>query len=154
LAAALLALVFTVPASASPIGLVTEWNNFLAGGESEWSTTPPPPITLTIKIEMVQALESSDPLGTPMVQYLEWRRNLDPARFDHWHPEMGPVLGSLQPPTTTTTTPTVNPQPQTLPPPLHQEVPEPGTMAIGVGLVAGSLIWRRARWVAPLKRDA
>src|SRR5258708_38258805 len=110
LAAGLLGLCLTFPIAASPITIQNEWTSFLEGGKAEWTTTSPPPITLRIKEEMVEALASASPTSTLFVQYLEWRRDLDPARFDHWHPEMGPVLQTLA--TTPATTPNVNPEAQ------------------------------------------
>jgi hypothetical protein len=33
---------------------------------------------------------------SPFLSYLEWRRGLDPPRFDHWHPIVGPALADAR----------------------------------------------------------
>ena len=93
-----------------------------------------PPITLQIKEEIAQALTSSDPATNVFVQYLEWRRDLDPARFDRWHPIEGPILARVTP-STATPDPVINPQPQTIPP----AVPEPGSLTLSLALVGAGL---------------
>jgi hypothetical protein len=92
------------------------WVNFLDAGVTHWASVHAPPITANVRRFMAQELNSPDPTSTPMVTYLEWRRNLDPTRFDHYHPNMGPELQSLLP-TTATSTPPLNPSPQTVGPP-------------------------------------
>ncbi len=144
MAAGLIGLCLSHPVAASPIRhqsqaqkIQTEWNNFLAGGPTLWGTRHAPPITALIKRESHADLATADPLSLPMVQYLEWRRDLNPARFDHFHPFVGPILQSLLPPPTT-----VNPQPQELPP-QFASVPEPGTISIALGLLAAGAFGRR-----------
>jgi len=85
-----------------------------------------------------------------------WRRSLNPARFDRWHPIEGPIIGginpqpqTLPPPTNPPpTNPPVNPptNPPTNPPdnpPLPPGVPEPGSMAVALGLIGAGWLWRR-----------
>jgi hypothetical protein len=133
LIAGILALGMSAPASASSIQ--TRWENFLAGGTTEWASTPPPPITPLIKREIAASLMSSDPASSLFVQYLAWRRNLNPVRFDRWHPIEGPAVGRIVFPGTSTPDPVVNPQPQT--------IPEPGTMTLALGMAGAGLWWRR-----------
>jgi hypothetical protein len=141
---------------------VSRWLNFLAGGEPLWSEVHAPPIDATIRHFMAQELKSPDPTSTPMVMYLEWRRNLDPTRFDHYHPQMGPELQTLLPPTTptatATTTPPTAPSPQVVGPvpdpapspsadsggtPAPPAIPEPSTLTLGLALLGAGLWWRR-----------
>jgi hypothetical protein len=83
---------------------------------------------------------------TAFVSYLRWRRSLNTARFDRFHPHVAAMLNLdqqvrqalLQPPPTIPTTPTVppyvpNPSPENpIPPP----VPEPSTALIGAVILA------------------
>jgi hypothetical protein len=104
---AVLLLIFsTLPAQASPIrqhqqhassiprGLQS-WVNFLSGGPGVWSRVHAPLVTSHVRHLIAQEMLSPDPTSNPMVNYLEWRRNLKPARFDHWHPHLGPALQNL-----------------------------------------------------------
>ena len=127
--------------AASPVrasALQTEWNRFLAGGETVWASRHAPPITLQIKREIAvalrSALTSSNPLSIPFVPYLEWRRDLNPTRFDRWHPIEGPIIAKLP------TSPSINPAPQ-----LINNTPEPGTLTLAAALVGAGLWWRRRR---------
>ena len=73
---------------------------------------------------------------TPFVDYLEWRRSLDPSRFDLNHPNIATELGQFVPPAVSVpsgdttgggTTHPFNPTPQNL--------PEPGTFWIALTLI-------------------
>jgi hypothetical protein len=93
----------------------TGWQKFLDGGAAHWQKADPPKIDLHIRELMDKALHGPHAASTRNVQYLEWRRALNPARFDHWHPKMGPMLQKLIPPPSTShpSTGTVT-QPQTI----------------------------------------
>src|SRR4051794_17608907 len=95
----------------------TGWQKFLDGGAAHWTKADPPNIDLHIRVLMDKALKSPHAASNRNVQYLEWRRSLNPARFDHWHPKMGPMLQALIPPASSShpSTGTVS-QPQTLSP--------------------------------------
>lgn len=120
-------------------GLGPAWARFLAGGAALWAESKPPriPAHLHLLSQNGQLVES------PFVDYLFWRRSLNPIRFDHYHPSLGPALGNLIPPTTPipiptpipTPTPTPNPQPQ---------VPEPASVMIAL-ILAGAALWQRRR---------
>ncbi len=140
---ALLALSLPPAVTASPIRSRTQisaqavrdlrsWVAFLNGGQQLWSHVKNPPVTLAVRRLMAQALSSSNPTSSPWVQYLTWRRDLNPVRFDHWHPFLGPELQNLTPPT----------QPQILTPP-SPSVPEPGTLVMSLALVGTGVWWRR-----------
>lgn len=87
-----------------------------------------------------------------LVEYLQWRHGLDPIRFDHYHPFLGPMLEhdqlirSLIPPPTLALVPPTRPTeidslvippptvgPEFLVPP--PQVPEPSMLWIGLALV-------------------
>ncbi len=144
------------PACASPIRIraseariENEWASFLAGGSRLWASVHAPPITLGIRLAMFQSLSGSSSQANPFVQYLVWRHNLDPARFNFWHPRMGPIIERLPAPTVApqtltnpgSTTPPVlpPPQPTIIPPP----VPEPGSLAIAAVLIGAGVCWKR-----------
>jgi hypothetical protein len=158
-----------IHASAVPRDLQA-WLNFLAEGETHWASVHAPPITANVRKFMAQELNSADSTSTPMVTYLEWRRNLDPTRFDHYHPTMGPELQTLLPTTTSTSTPptpTPNPSPQTVGPPpdpapspssssdpgsggtpAPPAIPEPSTLMLSLGMIAAGFWWRRRSGLA------
>lgn len=135
LVAGVLALSTSSPAWASPIQ--TRWDNFLAGGTSEWASISPPPITARIKRDIAQAVASPDPTSNVWVQYLHWRRDLNPARFDRWHPSLGPFIAHLAFPSTPSVGPVIHPQPQT--------IPEPATITLALGLIGVGAWCRRPR---------
>lgn len=78
------------------------------------------------------------------VSYLRWRRGLNPARFDRYHPYVAQAFltdkqvrtSILTPPKVvypTSDTPKVTPIPQSTEPP---KVPEPATWLMALGLLA------------------
>ncbi len=148
--AILLALSTAATSQASPIRAesvssdLRAWEKFIAGGETLWESGHAPPINLQVREAMDAALKTADPAADPWVQYLAWRRDLDPTRFDHYHPLIGPIVGSLLPPTTTTSTTTPPPSGQQVTPP-PVPAPEPGTFAIALGLCGAGLWWRAIR---------
>ncbi|WP_074314829.1 PEP-CTERM sorting domain-containing protein [Singulisphaera sp. GP187] len=92
---------------------------------------------------MVVALQSADPRSTPWVQYLLWRQGLNIARFNHYHPVLGPVLEQLPPPVAPPTNPPASGE--IIPPiEVHPNGPEPSSIIVALGL-AGAGIWWRSR---------
>jgi hypothetical protein len=92
-------------------------------------------------------MADSSLMETPFVRYLLWRRGLDPARFDHYHPRIGPILASLSPPPPSppTSVPTTHPTPPpSIPQPQGLNVPEPPTTLLALALIGAALWWRRA----------
>jgi hypothetical protein len=107
----------------------------------------------SLRVTVPQALRNlrADSNGllpqTAFVRYLQWRRSLNPRRFDLYHPRMGPLIGRDQIIRNTITPqvitpPKTNPQPQPLEPP---KVPEPSSLAIAGCLVAAAWAGRRRR---------
>ncbi|MHC5539356.1 hypothetical protein ACYOEI_14150 [Singulisphaera rosea] len=145
LAAGLLGIVAPVEASPirhrQPISSETardyrSWVTYLSAGPTVWAHLHDPPINQGIRAMMIQALRQSDPLTNPFTQFLLWRRNLNPIRFDRWHPVLGPLLQNLPPPQTSTSTP---PPPNLAP----QTIPEPRTWLMSVMLIGTGVWWRR-----------
>jgi hypothetical protein len=116
---------------------LSSWANYVLAGPSVWSTVHAPPVTLSVRETMAQALESPDPTSNPYVDYLIWRRSLDPSRFDDWHPVIGPMLQQLITSTPSSSlalsTPQAGQSVRTQPQPL----PSSGTVP-GSSLVPGS----------------
>ena len=161
LAVASLGLLLMTPAQASAIhsnahwklrtetSLGPQWQRFLAGGPSLWATTRAP----AFPSGLVLATSNGLPVETPFVDYLLWRRALDPTRFDHYHPNVGPELAQLTSSTAATSSnlsaesltapPTTNPQPQTV-------VPEPDAILVGLLLATAGLGWH---WRGRLNRE-
>jgi hypothetical protein len=78
---------------------------------------------------------------TPLVEYLTWRRSLDPTRFDHWHPNVGPLiaesaLNQQDPDQGQTVTPPPNN-------PGGNQVSEPSAALVGIALGAAAGWLRR-----------
>ncbi|MGB0068273.1 MAG: hypothetical protein WBQ11_09515, partial [Isosphaeraceae bacterium] len=74
------------------------WTNFLAGGTQTWSTTHAPAFTPAIKSTIWRVLKTdteAQSIANPMIDYLEWRRSLDPTRFTDNHPNLSPALAQL-----------------------------------------------------------
>jgi hypothetical protein len=150
------------------------WTNYLSAGPQLWSTKHAPSFTPAIKSTIWQVLKTDtqdQSLSNPMIDYLLWRRSLNPQRFTANHARLSPALAQLlsapstppgvPPPTytpvpqTTTPTPTPTPTataPQTvsgppLIPPSQQvapvAVPEPGSYIVAAVMIGWGLWWRR-----------
>jgi hypothetical protein len=155
----------SVSAQASPIRassrVVTDidslgpvWAQFLSFGPTFWAHHHAPPIPSGLILPTQNGLL----VETPFVEYLSWRRSLAPARFDYYHPIIGPELGLLKPPTpTSTSTSTSTPTPsgttrggggKPVNPVLQSTVPEPGSILIAVVMVGSAFGWGlRKRWL-------
>jgi len=131
----------------------SSWSEYLLGGPSVWDTVPHPPVTEAVRQGIWKALKT-DPGGTaPIVQFLLNKQSLDPARFDHYHPNLvGPLARFTTPTTTTTTTgaQVLTPSSTTLPTeaqttggPSPQTVPEPEALLLAIGMAGWAVWWRR-----------
>ena len=152
------------------------WTNYLSAGPRLWSKKHAPSFTPAITSTIWQILKTDtqgQSLANPMIDYLLWRRGLNPKRFTANHTRLSPALAQLlsapstpagvPPPTYTpvpqaTTTPTATPTPiatapQTvsdppLIPPSPQvapvAVPEPGSYIVAA-LMIGCGLWCRRR---------
>ena len=134
------------------------WTNFLAGGPQTWATTPAPAFTPAIESRIWQVLNTdtaAQALSNPMIEYLEWRRNLDPTRFTSYHPNLSPALAQLlsspslpsssaslpsnPPPPTSTPIPATPTAAQTVSPPT---VPEPSSLLLTAAMTGWGIWWR------------
>lgn len=139
------------------------WTHFLADGETTWSHKAAPVFTPAIRSTIWQVLKTdsqAQSLNNPMIDYLLWRRSLDPQRFLAYHPSLSPALAQLlntpslpvTPPTPTVpavTPTTVAPQTVSGPPApsasssaLPPAVPEPSSLLLAVTMTAVGLFFR------------
>ena len=172
-----LGLLTTVDAQAAPIRarialrasalaeptLPPAWNRFLSAPDA-WPMSRTPPFSPSVRGVIWQVLNGDPSLASvnPMIDYLVWRRDLNPFRFDRYHPYLGPRLGQLLTPSVTPpvlapltgvpVAPVVEPPitplaPLTIPP---QTVPEPNSIVM-ITLVSALGLWRRSRTAARSK---
>ncbi len=134
------------------------WTNFLAEGTQTWSTTHAPAFTPAIESTIWQVLNTdtqAQAIANPMIDYLEWRRSLDPTRFTSYHPNLSPALAQLL---SSPSLPTVPPLPETstapqvLSPPATPSgapvvappaVPEPSSLLLAAAMTGWGIWWRR-----------
>jgi hypothetical protein len=98
---------------------IVAWNTFLHGGPTHWARVEPPTIGAEIHRLMNHGLKSANPTSDLNVEYLMWRRSLDPPRFDSFHPRVGRALQSMLTPTSVipSTNPGGTPQAEQIGPP-------------------------------------
>ncbi len=139
------------------------WTNFLADGTETWSTTHAPPFTPAIRATIWQVLKTdtaAQSIANPMIDYLEWRRSLDPTRFTANHPNLSPALEQLLsspslpsgvPPPTYTPVPETSTAPQVISNPATTSggqtvdppaVPEPGSLLLAAAMTGWGIWWR------------
>ena len=118
------------------------WASFLSFGPTFWAEHNSPPIPSGLILPKVNGLL----VETPFVEYLDWRRNLDPSRFDYYHPIVGPELSQLPgaqnitpPPSGGTPGSSTGGGGSPTPPSTH--IPEPGTLLIALSLVGAASFW-------------
>ena len=140
------------------------WTKFLAAGTPTWSTTQAPAFTPAIRSAIWQVLKTdteAQAIANPMIEYLEWRRSLDPTRFTSFHPNLSPALAQLlsspslptnpplptdTPVTETTTAPQVLSSPATLsaaPQGFPPSIPEPSSLLLAAAMTGWGIWWLR-----------
>jgi hypothetical protein len=159
-----------VPVGAAPIrknheldlndqGVPKGWSHFLLAGPTFWETHVHPPYDFQVRMTIWNIIKT-DPGGeNPMIAFLLWKQSLDPARFDHFHPNIGPAIDKLvalkvsqtSTPTSTPSSPNPStPGTTTTPPSEGQQLtpptatPEPSTWIMAIGM-AGWAFWRCRR---------
>ncbi len=129
------------------------WDKFLADGVQTWSSTHAPAFTPDVESVIRQVIKTdstAEALANPMIQYLEWRRSLDPTRFTTYHPSLSPKLAQIlsapslptgvpEPTGTPTTAPQTVSSPQTVSPP---PVPEPSSLLLATAMTGWAIWWR------------
>ncbi|AMV39369.1 PEP-CTERM sorting domain-containing protein [Planctomyces sp. SH-PL62] len=153
------------PISASSPAYSNSWASFLSGGEPTWASRPSPPVTISVR-QAVLRLINGDPsiaASSPLIGYMVWRRNLDVARFDFYHPHIGPrlpqgfippapqVVPPLAPPSDIPSTPDDPPLLPPVPSVIPPVVPEPSAFLVIAMGTAGAL-WMRRRRAASASR--
>ena len=130
----------------SPAPSRLSFAQFLQAGPALWShATPRVPSGLRLP-----RLADGSLAPTMLLEYLLYRRALDPSRFDAHHPCIAPILANYLPTLPALSVPTIVPAAQIVGPapltrPATQQVPEPSTLMIGGVLLAGVALvkWRR-----------
>jgi len=142
-------------------GMFRSWSEYLMGGPSVWSGVIHPRVTPAVESAIWKAIRTDPGETSPWVQYLLHKQSLDPARFAHYHPKLSPALDKLSAAptaaqvltpgqtttstggTTTSTGGTTTPTGGTTTPLTEgQEIPEPATWLLALGM-AGWGVWRR-----------
>jgi hypothetical protein len=148
---------------------VFAWENYISHGPAFWLSVHAPAITPAVASWMYSTVREADPFSDPMTDYLYWRWSLAPARFNFYHPWLGPALGNLTPPSSPTG-PGTGPsgqgvQPENpFPPPSSSSgsnppaanppgdvppaIPEPGTLWIALSMLATAAWGHRQRRAA------
>src|SRR5438270_4367431 len=74
------------------------WTKYLSAGPQVWSNKHAPSFTPAITSTIWQILKTDtqgQSLANPMIDYLLWRRGLDPKRFTANHTRLSPALAQL-----------------------------------------------------------
>jgi hypothetical protein len=137
-------------------GLSKSWSRFLLGGPSVWATHAHPLYDFKVRVAIWNIIKT-DPGGeNPMIEFLLWKQSLDPTRFDHYHPKIGPAIDKLVAPkitqssTSTSTSTSPSTTGATSAPAEGQQLtpvvatPEPSTWLMTIGM-AGWALWRCRR---------
>lgn len=119
----------------------------------------------------LRTLQAHDGLlpETPFIEYLRWRRSLNPSRFDFYHPYMGRMLETDRIIRSQVFTPPIASCPPAVDalPPVHvprpvepgiltpgPSVPEPSTALLGLAMIGTVAAWRWAGQVRERPSDA
>jgi hypothetical protein len=129
-----------------------EWrqaNDFYARAlRNRWATAPRIP-----QMRLLRATAEGLLPEVPMVQYLRWRRGLNPAQFDRNHPNIAAMLvrdAAVRPTVSVAQIPGPRPS-DTIPPdrvgiPSAQSaaIPEPSSLLLGLTLMGAGALWARS----------
>ncbi len=130
--------------------LEDRWQNYFAQALREQRTNVRRPPNI---FRMLNADENGLLPDSPLVEYLHWRRALNPRRFDRLHPKLAPLLTqdmlNRLPPDfpSLPALPSLPTDPDLFDPtrPITQvPIPEPGTLMIAL-ILASSFVWMRRR---------
>jgi hypothetical protein len=141
------------------------WDRYLTAGPQIWTRSKAPSFTPAVRGAIWDAVRNdsqAQSLANPMIDYLLWRRSLNPMRFSIFHPQLSPALAQLlspppvpvtiPPPVFTPVPPPSDTAPQTVTPPLvppvsqdvtPPAVPEPSSIILAAGMLGWGLWWRR-----------
>jgi len=134
-------------ASLARTGMFRSWSEYLMGGPSVWSSVIHPPVTPGVESAIWKAIRTDPGETSPWIEFLVYKQSLDPARFAHYHPKLSPALDRLSASPTAAQTlnpdsPTTSTGGTTAPLTEAQQIPEPATWLLAIGM-AGWGAWCR-----------
>jgi len=137
-------------ASLARASMSQSWSEYLMGGPSVWSSVIHPRVTPAVELAIWKAIRTDPGDTSPWIQFLLYKQSLDPVRFAHYHPRVSLALNRLSASTTvaqvvtpeSSTTPTGG---TTTPVTQAQEIPEPATWLLAIGLAGWGAWWRRRK---------
>lgn len=137
------------------LSVFRQWSTYLLAGPSTWGQVEHPPWTEAVRKAAWESIKTDPGPTDPMVNYLLWKRAIDPHRFAHAHSRLAPALhriamsrSSSQPASLPTTGShsswgsTTSPPTTALAQATSQDnlaapnVPEPSTLLLAVGMTA------------------
>jgi hypothetical protein len=123
------------------------WAEYLVAGPSAWSSIIHPQVSPAVRSAIWKALRSDRAEASPWVQFLFYKQSLNPDRFARFHPRVALALDRMsarpaarvlaQEPVNT---PTASPAPPLL---QAQQIPEPATWLLALGMAGWFAWWRR-----------
>ena len=72
-----------------------QWSRYLLASPNTWMRVEHPPWTQAVKSEVLGSFRTETAGADPMVNYLLWKRSLNPTRFARYHPRIAPRLRRL-----------------------------------------------------------
>jgi hypothetical protein len=124
------------------------WPEYVLGGATVWSSVPHPQLTAENERAIWRAIKADPTESNPFVQFFQFRQDLAPRRFDHYHPrlslELHKIIDAAEAQQANAPTQTADPsvQAQVLGP--AAQVPEPASLFIALGIM-GYALCRRPR---------
>ena len=123
------------------------WPAYVLGGPSVWSSVPHPPLTAGIEQAIWNNIRTDPSESNPTIQFFQYRENLAPRRFDHYHPrlarELHAIVAAAEAQQATSSPPaSTSVQGQELG--QAAQIPEPASVFIALTMTAYAL-WRRHR---------
>jgi hypothetical protein len=137
-------------------GAFRSWSVYLMSGPSVWSHVIHPRVTPAVESAIWKAIRTDPGETSPWIQFMLYKQSLNPTRFAHFHPKLSPALDQLsaspigaqvltpESSTSTSTTTTPNSGP-TSPLTEGQEIPEPATWLVALGMAGWGAWWRRRK---------
>lgn len=82
--------------TAADVVTFREWSRYLDRGPSMWTKVEHPPVTPALWSAIWRSIRTDPGPDDPMVNYLLWKRSLNPARFDRYHHALAPALRRIR----------------------------------------------------------
>ncbi len=129
-------------------GMFRSWSEYLMGGPSVWSSVVHPRVTPGVESAIWKAIRTDPGEASPWVQFLLYKQSLDPTRFAYYHPKLSPALDRLS--ASPTAAQALNPDSSTTsaggttsPVTEAQQIPEPATWLLVIGMAGWGAWWHR-----------